>query len=341
MRILFTFLPSLLVACVWSFNSFGDDQQLQQIRSRLEALKLNNMSVRNFDVVYWTDMQADKEDAGYENFRQVTRLCMDLDRKICAKFSFGKREDLELQENPEFREANRPKHSRLLSAMVIKDGYQTWRDWPGRRYTVANTEGFFAALSRQRVATFHFSGVSPFPISGVFINSPDQGNHPLAFADELWATFSRQWSRGTLKWVAGHEELVIDATQNPLVDYSVDHRLKFDPDLQVPTSHSKFVTLKGERYRQSNEFIEWIDREGIYLPVEIYTDRLANTTWGEQKKRIEYVASTAYRIHWLSVNAEPPQQLFDTRILDDPESVMKLVDPEELGLGESSPWHLD
>ena len=66
-----------------------DGAGIAEIVSRLDALEANSMAITRCDVLYVTEDFADRDEAGYETRRGVTRLLLDIEHQRCAQFHRG------------------------------------------------------------------------------------------------------------------------------------------------------------------------------------------------------------------------------------------------------------
>lgn len=318
-------------------DSLPPDESQQQLISVFEALRLNNTAIRSFDVLFWTEIYADRETAGYENVRKITRLIFDQDAEYCVQVSSAERELYVAPEPGAPKTGKELSQSKSLRCTVIMDGKAHWISWPGNRYSTASPN-FYESLARHDVATFHMIGVTVFPLATFAIKNSDTGNHPLEFPDEAWSIFKTQWSRGSLRETRTGPKIVLPP-QSSGGQYASIHEYLLDKDSLLPVSREsiRLDEANNERKRMSNEFIKWSKKEGLYLPVEYSLDRISATNFGG--RTIEYEINQNHRIHWISVNSGVDKSRGPDGFLTSPERVLKLLDQDEIGVPDGvAPW---
>ncbi len=311
------------------------DADTAKTLSVLDALQMNNMAVQSCDVLFWTEIYADMGEAGYESVRSTTRLVIDIEKKRCVQIQWSERDYFLADDEKD----NEPSRTQALSIAIVSDNTLSWRDWPRTQYSISVPGGFFAALARHGIATFHFVGICEFPVPAAFVTSNDVGQHPLGVPEEFWGMYRNIWAK---TFVERHQpNFTIKASpKTNSKGFTIESTTQFDSLTMLPERKSIFLVESGEKKRISNEFINWSEREGIYLPIRLSTDKLASTTTGEKKQIIEYERNRVDTLNWLHINEAVPEEYFDVALINDPARSTALLDPAREGVDQPAPWKI-
>ena len=313
--------------------------EASQIISKFDALKINNMAVESCDVLYWTEVISDKGEAGYESIRKITRLVLDLEKQQCLQIELAKREFLNIDENPAEGEGkNEPIRGQSLILKLIDRDNLTVREWPGLSYSKKVEGGFFECLLG--IPTFHFVGICEFPISAAFLTSSDRGIHPLGNAQEFWGLYKMSWAKGVLVRSFPNLLIKIGPKTNSQTGITTYYEHTLNDDTSLPMRRASYLVNGEERKPYRNEFVKWKEEKGLYLPIEIQNDKLGQVRFGDEERLIEYEQNEVHTIVWLSVNEELSEADFGKIKSQDSSAVLKLLDPDLVGVGDQAPWEM-
>ncbi|QEG23521.1 hypothetical protein [Mariniblastus fucicola] len=99
---------------------------------------------------------------------------------------------------------------------------------------------------------------------------------------------------------------------------------RMDAERMLPLQREILLKTKTKRSMISEEKIDWVERDGVYLPSKI----LKRNNSQKVHKGMTYfsVVDTTAALHWFSVNKPFKADAYDKSYLEDTDKMMKLVD---------------
>ncbi len=284
----------------------------------VEALRLNSLGLRKFDVLLHRSSTADREDLGYTYENWWIRIVCDHERQVCAQFVSGDRNHLTVSED-----GLSPENSDILSCVLIKGQNARWRQWPDAQKT-SQHDSFESAIIERDVLFFDFVGILPFPMSKSPRFAFQRLDDPVDYKEKYW-NFLKS-TRSSAK-IANDVPSRIKYLFGP---YDVFGRQSW---VEVASDRKTLLPIRqvvqfgavDNRENDSTETFEWKERGDVFVPVEI-ENTFPQATRLPNNELLTYTKRWSVKLHWFSVNEDVDDRLLKDAVLEDPQKVRLYTD---------------
>ncbi len=293
----------------------------------LDAMHLNALGLRRFDVIMRLSSFSDNPSSGQGERTVYTRIVADLDAERCGQFSFGRHE----LRNANAKDVNDTQSFGNMVGVIIKANSAISRTWPDdlKRTTYVS---FPDAMQKHSIYSFEFVGATSFPMLNARLFAGSGRENLREHSEPIWSFVRSQFA--TAKRMPGHSSPAFRAgpVRSSKDRAGVWTELVCDADTLLPVRRSMLAGGPGAEHptvRMGNESIDWLEKGNVHVPTRISRDRRRSDLDADGKK-VAFEENIHYDLHWLSVNAPLDASSFDESILSDLELFQTKIDPKLL-----------
>ncbi len=295
-----------------------------QAKSILSGYLANLEAIEKYDVLILSESHSVSEEGAIEESQSTHRLIWDSSRKR----SFG------------VTHLTKTKVARSRSGAVDQRHAYRWA------FAFSNGDGWIRILPQRPNRLLNPTMATAVEMAGVVPNPKLIGlaRYPAFKFDEesvekIYSILRSNARSCSMKSVSANLVDIFSDTQ--LRDGSVRRvTYRFDADQLKPESFQVAVLVGAPKkpFNQFFERLEFKDHDGLLLPVRVEGEKRQFFEVGEGK-RSRGVSCYEASFHWLAVNDSIGDELFDPKLLHDPNALAELVKPpdEQQILVEPSP----